>query len=71
VQEYKTRCEVFTEVNIQVEVFWVVTLCSAEVSQGRELWTSLPPYSTETLSSYRNTALHHKPEDTDMYMIQL
>jgi hypothetical protein len=56
------RFEVFTVVRIKVEAFWVVTPCSATI--GFDLKMEIARFS-ETLVSYRKTALHHNPEDLD------
>jgi len=34
-EELKTRCEIYTEMNIQFEDFWVVTTCSDAVGYQR------------------------------------
>jgi hypothetical protein len=58
--EFKECVEVFTAVNIQVEVFWIMTLCSVGGRIPTFRRTLLPPSCSETLVSYHNT------EDLDL-----
>jgi hypothetical protein len=65
------RFEVLTVVEIQIEVFWVVTQCSAVVGYQRFRGPWCPIFrdaakSSETLASYHNTTLRHNPEDLDL-----
>jgi hypothetical protein len=52
-----TSFVVFTEVMLQVGVFWVVTPCNVVVGYER--------LQGETLVSYHNTTRRHNPEDLD------
>jgi len=60
------RFEVFTAVKIQVEFFWVVTLCSDAVGYqrfGSHCTLKMDAAkSSETLVSYRVTTQRHNPE---------
>jgi hypothetical protein len=58
--ENDTRFEVFTVVKIQIEVFWVLMLCTAEVGHQCFGMKMEAARSSETLISYQNTTQYHK-----------
>lgn len=57
------RFYVFTMANIQVDVFWVATQCSAVVMVNTET-----AWASDTLVPNHNTIRHHNSEDPDMNM---
>jgi hypothetical protein len=53
------RSDVLTAVNIQVDVFWVVTLCSVVVGY-QTFWRSFRPnFLNETLSRHSHFMMHY------------
>jgi hypothetical protein len=74
----RARYDVFTAVKIEVEFFWLVTLCNVVLGyqrfggpcclhlQGEEVaWTS------EMLVSYHITTRHYNPEELDLKANQI
>jgi hypothetical protein len=56
--------EVFTAVNIQVDVLWVLTPCSAVVIHHPEVKMEAARYPETTVSNHKNTR-HHNPENLE------